>query len=144
MAEEYKQGLINRLKSIEGHVRGIQRMVDEDVYCIDIINQNLAVQRALEKVNSLILERHLQTCVTTAIKGDDPDDRERVIAEIMTVFEATAKMEGHVRCQGSTVSGPAINPVLPEEERRGGNRDPRGSDGSGRDEIPLPDRRPVR
>ena len=92
MAEEYKQGLINRLKSIEGHVRGIQRMVDDDVYCIDIINQNLAVQRALEKVNSLILERHLQTCVTTAIKGDDPDDRERVIAEIMTVFEATAKM----------------------------------------------------
>jgi DNA-binding FrmR family transcriptional regulator len=92
MAEEHKQGLINRLKSIEGHVRGIQRMVDEDVYCIDVINQNLAVQRALEKVNSLILERHLQTCVTTAIKSDDPDDRERVIAEIMNVFEATAKM----------------------------------------------------
>lgn len=92
MAEEHKERLINRLKSIEGHVRGIQRMVDEDVYCIDIINQNLAVQRALEKVNSLILERHLQTCVTTAIKSDDPDDRERVIAEIMTVFEATAKI----------------------------------------------------
>jgi len=92
MADEHKQGLINRLKSIEGHVRGIQRMVDQDAYCIDVINQNLAVQRALEKVNSLILERHLQTCVTTAIKGDDPDDRERVIAEIMTVFEATAKM----------------------------------------------------
>jgi DNA-binding FrmR family transcriptional regulator len=92
MAEEHKQGLINRLKSIEGHVRGIQRMVDQDAYCIDVINQNLAVQRALEKVNSLILERHLQTCVTTAIKGDDPDDRERVIAEIMTVFEATAKI----------------------------------------------------
>jgi DNA-binding FrmR family transcriptional regulator len=92
MAEEHKEGLINRLKSIEGHVRGIQRMVDGDVYCIEIINQNLAVQRALEKVNSLILERHLQTCVTTAIRGDDPDDRERVIAEIMTVFEATAKM----------------------------------------------------
>ena len=92
MAEEHKQGLLNRLKSIEGHVRGIQRMVDEDVYCINVINQNLAVQRALEKVNSLILERHLQTCVTTAIKGDDPADRERVIAEIMTVFEATGKM----------------------------------------------------
>jgi DNA-binding FrmR family transcriptional regulator len=92
LAEEHKQGLINRLKSIEGHVRGIQRMVDDDAYCIDVIIQNLAVQRALEKVNSLILERHLQTCVTTAIKGDDPADRERVIAEIMNVFEATAKM----------------------------------------------------
>jgi len=92
MSEEYKQGIINRLKSIEGHVRGVQRMVDEDVYCIDIINQNLAVQRALEKVNGLILERHLQTCVTAAIQGDDPDDRQRVIGEILSVFEATAKM----------------------------------------------------
>lgn len=92
MAEEHKQGIINRLKSIEGHVRGVQRMVDEDLYCIDIINQNLAVQRALEKVNGLILERHLQTCVTSAIQGDDPAERERVIAEIMNVFEATSKM----------------------------------------------------
>ena len=46
MAEEYKQEMINRLKSIEGHVRGIQRMLEEDAYCIDIMNQNLAVQRA--------------------------------------------------------------------------------------------------
>jgi DNA-binding FrmR family transcriptional regulator len=92
MAEEYKQDMINRLKSIEGHVRGIQRMLDEDAYCIDIMNQNLAVQRALEKVNSLILERHLQTCVTTAIQGDDPAERQRVITEIMNVFEATGRM----------------------------------------------------
>lgn len=92
MAEEYKQDMINRLKSIEGHVRGIQRMLEEDVYCIDIMNQNLAVQRALEKVNTLILERHLQTCVTTAIQGDDLAERQRVISEIMNVFEATGKM----------------------------------------------------
>lgn len=92
MAEEYKQAIVNRLKSIEGHVRGIQRMIEEDVYCIDVINQNLAVQRALEKVNSLILERHLQTCVTTAIRGDNTAERERVITEIMHVFETTGKM----------------------------------------------------
>ena len=92
MAEEYKQGIVNRLKSIEGHVRGVQRMVDQDAYCVDIINQNLAVQRALEKVNGLILERHLQTCVTRAIQGDDATERERVIGEIMAVFEATGKM----------------------------------------------------
>jgi DNA-binding FrmR family transcriptional regulator len=92
MVEEHEQGILNRLKSIEGHVRGIQRMVDEGAYCIDIMNQNLAVQRALEKVNGLILERHLQTCVTTAIRGDDPAERERVIDEILNVFEATAKL----------------------------------------------------
>jgi DNA-binding FrmR family transcriptional regulator len=92
MTDEHKQGILNRLKSIEGHVRGIQRMVDEDAYCIDVINQNLAVQRALEKVNSLILELHLQTCVTTAIRGDNPAERERVIDEILSVFEATGKL----------------------------------------------------
>jgi DNA-binding FrmR family transcriptional regulator len=93
MAKEYKQAIINRLKSIEGHVRGVQRMVDDDIDCIDIINQNLAVQRALERVNNLILERHLQTCVTTAIQGDDPAERERVIAEILNIFEATSKIK---------------------------------------------------
>jgi CsoR family transcriptional regulator, copper-sensing transcriptional repressor len=92
MPDEYKQGIMNRLKSIEGHVRGIQRMVEDNVYCVDIINQNLAVQRALERVNSLVLERHLQTCVTTAIQGDDPAERERVITEILNVFETTSKM----------------------------------------------------
>ncbi|MCL7452845.1 MAG: metal-sensing transcriptional repressor, partial [Anaerolineae bacterium] len=71
---------------------GIQRMVEDNVYCVDIINQNLAVQRALERVNSLVLERHLQTCVTTAIQGDDPAERERVITEILNVFETTSKM----------------------------------------------------
>ena len=92
MADEHKQAIINRLKSIEGHVRGVQRMVDEDAYCVDIINQNMAVQRALEKVNSLILERHLQTCVTMAIRGDNPAERERVITEIMNVFETTGRL----------------------------------------------------
>ncbi len=92
MGEEYKQDVLNRLKSIEGHVRGIQRMVGDNAYCIDIINQILAVQRALEKINDLILEHHLQTCVTTAIRGDDPAEREQVIAEILQVFETAGKV----------------------------------------------------
>ena len=81
-----------RLRRAEGQLRGVQRMLDDGAYCIDIIHQNLAVQRALEKVNRLILERHLQTCVTTAIRGDDPAERERVIDEIVSVFEATDRM----------------------------------------------------
>jgi DNA-binding FrmR family transcriptional regulator len=92
MAEEHTQEIVNRLKSIEGHVRGVQRMLDEGAYCIDVINQNLAVQRALEKVNSLILERHLQTCVITAIRGDDSAERERVIDEILSLVQATRRM----------------------------------------------------
>ena len=92
MTEDHKREILNRLKSAEGHVRGIERMVDENAYCIEVINQILAVQRALDKVNSMILERHLQTCVTTAIRGDSAAERERVIAEIMDVFETTGKM----------------------------------------------------
>ncbi len=92
MNDETTTDILNRLKSIEGHVRGIERMVENGDYCIDIANQILAVQRALQKVNSMILDRHLHTCVTTAIRSDDPDERERVIGEIMGVFDATGKL----------------------------------------------------
>jgi CsoR family transcriptional regulator, copper-sensing transcriptional repressor len=87
MAEEVTPKLLMRLKSIEGHVRGIARMVENGDYCIDIVNQVLAVERALEKVNQLILDRHLHTCVSTAIRSENLEERERVIKEIMEVFK---------------------------------------------------------
>ena len=83
--------ITQRLKSVEGHIRGIQKMVDQGAYCIDIVNQIQAVQAALNKINSLVLDRHLHTCATTAIRGDDVDERERVIDEILSVFNAKAK-----------------------------------------------------
>ncbi|MEM8533868.1 MAG: metal-sensitive transcriptional regulator [Chloroflexota bacterium] len=92
MADE-KQQLLNRLKTVEGHVRGVQRMVESDTYCIDIIKQTQAIQRALDKFNSMILANHLNTCVTTAIRGEQPEERERVIAELMQVFEATNRLQ---------------------------------------------------
>ena len=92
MSDEVTTDIVNRLKSIEGHVRGIERMVEDGEYCVDIVNQVLAVQRALQKVNGLVLNRHLRTCVTTAIRGDDPEERQRVIDEIMGVFDATGKL----------------------------------------------------
>ena len=87
-----KKDLINRLKSVEGHVRGIQRMVDEDVYCMDILKQIKAVQQALERVSALTLENHLNTCVTTAIRSEDEVEKDRVFNEIMDVFKATGKL----------------------------------------------------
>lgn len=80
--------IVRRLKSIEGHVRGVEKMVEDGAYCIDIVNQINAVQAALHKVNAMVLDRHLHTCVTTAIRGDDPNERERVIDEILGVFNA--------------------------------------------------------
>ena len=89
---DHKQDLMNRLKTVEGHVRGVQRMVVEDVYCIDILKQTQAIQRALDKFNSLILANHLNSCVTTAIRGEDPQERERVVTELLQVFETTSHL----------------------------------------------------
>jgi DNA-binding FrmR family transcriptional regulator len=83
---------MKRLKTIEGHMRGVIRMVEEDSYCIDVIRQIQAVQAALNKVSTGILEDHLNTCVTTAIKGDDPQERERVLKEITDVFATATKV----------------------------------------------------
>jgi DNA-binding FrmR family transcriptional regulator len=85
---ENKQQLLNRLKTIEGHVRGVQRMVEDDAYCIDLIKQTRAIQRALERVNTVILSNHLDTCVTTAVRSDEPQERERVLRELLQLFEA--------------------------------------------------------
>jgi CsoR family transcriptional regulator, copper-sensing transcriptional repressor len=85
-----RQQLLNRLKTIEGHVRGIQRMVEEDAYCIEVLKQTQAIQSALDKFNSLILADHLSSCVTTAIRSEDPQERERVVHELLQVFETSA------------------------------------------------------
>lgn len=87
-----KEKIIKRLKSIEGHIRGIQRMIEEDKYCIDVIKQALAVKSAVDKVNALILESHLKSCVTTAIRSNKRVDKERVIAELLDVFETSGRI----------------------------------------------------
>jgi DNA-binding FrmR family transcriptional regulator len=82
---------LRRLKTAEGHLRGIQRMVEEGAYCIDVIRQIQAVQAALHRISALILEEHLNSCVITAVRGDNPGERERVLKEISDVFSATQK-----------------------------------------------------
>jgi DNA-binding FrmR family transcriptional regulator len=92
MLPDIKQDVINRLRSIEGHIRGIERMVVDDDYCVDIMKQIKAVQNALDRVNGLILAGHLQTCVISAIRSEDERERERVIGEIVSLFEASTKL----------------------------------------------------
>lgn len=92
MDAQDKREIINRLRSIQGHLKGIERMVEEDQYCIDIITQSQAVGRALDRVNALLLGNHLSTCVTTAIRGDDAGERERVLTEVMHVFQHNDKL----------------------------------------------------
>ena len=91
MDDSVKKAVKQRLASASGHIKGIERMVAEDTYCIDVIRQIQAVQAALNKVSSMMLDNHLHTCVTTAVQGQDPDERERVLREITSVFEVTGK-----------------------------------------------------
>lgn len=83
---------LRRLQTIEGHIRGIQRMVEEEAYCIDIIGQINAVQAALNKISTNILENHLNSCLISAVRGEDSGERERVLKEIVDVFEAATKV----------------------------------------------------
>ena len=82
---------LRRLKNIEGHVRGVERMVEENAYCIDVIRQIQAIQAALNKVSTQILENHLHSCLITAVRGENPDERERVLKEITDVFETATR-----------------------------------------------------
>jgi DNA-binding FrmR family transcriptional regulator len=84
--------VLNRLRIVEGHLKGVTRMVEQDAYCIDVIRQVQAVQAALNKVSTLILDGHLNHCVTTAIQGDDPAERQRVLKEVLEVFETSTKV----------------------------------------------------
>lgn len=86
------ENTIRRLKTVEGHLRGIIRMVEEDSYCIDVIRQIQAVEAALGKISARILEDHLNSCVITAIQGNDRKERERVLKEITEVFEMSTKV----------------------------------------------------
>ena len=103
--DQETRNLLNRWKSIQGHARAVEKMLEDDAYCVDVLKQTLAIQGAIEKVNAGVLERHLQTCVTAAIASDDLAERERVIGELMDVFKGT----GHLRRVAS--AGEAIQRV---------------------------------
>lgn len=91
MDDQTRTDAVHRLKSVAGHINGIIRMLENDRYCIDVIKQIQATQNALSRVSEEILDSHLRTCVTTAIQGEDPNERERVLNEVVEVFHQTNK-----------------------------------------------------
>lgn len=82
-SDDEKKAIVNRLKRIEGQVRGIQNMVENDRYCIDILVQISAIQAALKKVGLSISERHLKHCVTHALQTGDGDHAIEELLDIM-------------------------------------------------------------
>jgi len=79
---------LKRLSYIEGHLAGIRRMIEEDKYCVDVLKQTYAVRRAIEKMESLLLDGHLHTCVVEGVR----DGREQqVIGELLELYELASK-----------------------------------------------------
>lgn len=89
MRQDIKASLAKRLNRIEGQVRGLSRMVDEDRYCIDIITQIAAVRAALGRVENELLHDHVGHCVAHAIASGDKADQRKKIDELMEVFGRT-------------------------------------------------------
>ena len=73
-----KDALLKRLRRVEGQVRGLQRMVDEDTYCIDVLTQISAATKALQAVATELLEQHLHHCVAAAIESGGPDAHAKI------------------------------------------------------------------
>ena len=83
---ETKAKARGRLRRIEGQVQGLQRMVEADAYCVDILLQISAVQGALDQVQKLLLGRHIELCVADAMRSGTRHDRQRKIDELLEVF----------------------------------------------------------
>lgn len=81
--DDNKQKLTTRLKRIEGQVRGLQKMIDEDTYCIDVITQTSAIRGALKSVEDILLENHLSTCVVNQIKSGK---EKKAVEEVLKVY----------------------------------------------------------
>ncbi|MFD2043336.1 metal-sensing transcriptional repressor [Ornithinibacillus salinisoli] len=84
--KDEKQAVVNRLKRIEGQVRGIQKMVEEDRYCVDILVQVSAINAALKKVGFSVAERHIKHCVSDAVKSGEGNETIEELMEVMKQF----------------------------------------------------------
>lgn len=89
--EMHKSDYLARLKRIEGQVRGLHRMVEEDTYCIDVLTQVSAATKALQSVALGLVDEHLRHCVRDAAAGDDPAEAERVLTEATKAIERLVK-----------------------------------------------------
>jgi DNA-binding FrmR family transcriptional regulator len=84
--DEAKANARGRLRRIEGQVQGLQRMIEGDAYCVDVLLQISAVQGALDQVQKLLLGRHIESCVADALRTGSRSERQQKIEELLEVF----------------------------------------------------------
>lgn len=86
MDDETRDAVRRRLRRVAGQVAGLERMVESDRYCVDILDQIAAARAALARVSSMLLASHLETCVAGAFQAGDENDRDEKIAELVRVL----------------------------------------------------------
>ena len=91
MHKHSKAACLKRLSRIEGQVRGLSRMVEEDRYCIDVVTQISAVRAALKRVEEEVLREHVAHCVEHAIASGDADEQRQKVAELMEVLARSSR-----------------------------------------------------
>ncbi len=88
MKQETKGESLKRLNYIDGHLEGIRKMVQQDKYCVDILKQTYAVRRAIEKLEALMLEGHMHTCVLEGIRDGRED---QIVSELLELYKVANK-----------------------------------------------------
>ncbi len=86
LTEKHKKNLETRLNRVTGQINGIQRMIDEDRYCVDILTQTAAITAAIRTVEGIIMKNHLNTCVADAMRSQDVEEQREKVDEVMTVI----------------------------------------------------------
>ena len=89
MIGDIKMRALHRAKILEGQMRGVQKMIENEDYCMDIITQSLAIQKSISSLNKLILENHVRTHVKQSLSSKSERDQEKAIAELLELYELT-------------------------------------------------------
>lgn len=87
MISDLKRRALHRAKILEGQMRGIQRMIENEDYCMDILTQSLAIQKSIGSLNKLVLENHIRTHVKESLSSHSDDDQEKVLEELLGLYE---------------------------------------------------------
>lgn len=87
MTPELQKRIRHRSRIIEGQVKGLQKMIDEEAYCMDILTQSLAIQRAIASLNKLVIENHISTHVQEMLASGDEEQKQKALAELSQLYE---------------------------------------------------------
>ena len=87
MNSDIKQRSLHRAKILEGQMRGVQKMIENEDYCMDILTQNLAIQKSLSSLNKLILENHIKTHITDMLTSGQESEQLKVAEELLKLYE---------------------------------------------------------